>query len=315
MTKFLCYKLDGAIFNPQEKFKLNDFWVIPANKNLKSFKPEDTGLILVFQDKNESKLFLFCYQFLFDMSDVYFLSLLQEKENPFSELGKNIDEIAEKINKEYGRNKILEINFEEITFLHSGLHKKINFVSFYNEFIKKYKEIDEFKNIIDLYLYTICSRNRYYDNLYQKIASLQTIFETIVGRPKQKKLSCDFFHNEEEWSCFLNRKLKDNGFNNEKEIELFIKIKLKLSRNARVKYIHNSRQLDVNKKFLEEIRNSSISKEKRQDANSLDDLLKKNPNLWSSLDWGLAYEAYKRMIKQLIYFTYFKKSRENPKFK
>ncbi len=236
-----CIEVEGALYQPDKIIALESFWIIPATKKAGALKLEQCKVIFASHMNKrdilpELNLFIFCYQFLFLRSAMYFYCSIQQSLSIFKETGTDINEIAEKIFKKYETGGGLKLSFDEIDTFHSQLPNKINFTEFHKCFIKKYNENDNFRNIIDLFLYTIRSKPKYYDNIFQKVSQLQTIFETIMGKPEQVEQACGNKHNKEDWKTFLTRELKKKGIENENEINLIIKIKNTLNWSARVKY-------------------------------------------------------------------------------
>ncbi len=255
----------------------------------------------------ESKIFIFFYQFLFLRSDVYYCSSLNHDFPYFVESGKDIRKIADNIHNKYETGRLLNISFAEIDSFYTELPCKINFAKFYSHFTKKYDKDDNFRNIIDLFLYTIGSKHKYYNNIFQKISQLQTIFETILGTPEEEIQSCGKKHFKEDWKPFLARKLKEKGIGDDKNIDLIIKIKNKLNWSARVKYTHYSKQLDTWKKTLEEIKYGTHFSEKSEYKTNFDDILSNTLKVkdWAGIDCDSVYYLYQVIIKQLIFLECF----------
>ena len=309
---FTCIEIEGALYSPESVFSVGSFWIIPATSNAGALSLRDCKVFLVSQMSKEDLLqevnrFIFCYQFLFLRSEVYFCCSLQQSFSTFIESGEDIHEIVDKIYKKYGTGGPLQLAFNEIGTFHTQLPDKINFVEFYSCFLKKYNEDDNFRNIIDLFLYTIGSKPKFYNNIYQKISQLQTILETIVGKPEEGKQACGKNHLKEEWKPFLTRKFGDRGFENN-DIDLMVKIKTTLSRAARVKYTHFSKQLNTWQKSLEELKTGSqFMNGKSEYTTNFNDILDNTLKVkdWSSLDWDNVYNLYQVIVKRLIYSEYF----------
>ncbi len=309
---FTCIEIEGALYLPESVFSIGSLWIIPATNNAGALHLGDCKLILVSQTSKgdllrEVNRFIFCYQFLFLRSAVYSYCSLQQSFSTFIESGEDIHEIVDKIYKKYGTGGPLKLAFNEIDTFHTQLPNKINFLEFYSCFLKKYNENDNFRNIIDLFLYTIGSKPKFYNNIFQKISQLQTVFETIVGKPEEEKQACGKNHFKEEWKPFLTRKLRDRGFENN-DIDLMIKIKNTLNWSARVKYTHYSKQLNTWQKTIEELKTGahfmSGKSEYRTNFNDiLDNSLKVKD--WAGIDWESVYFIYQIIIKRLIYSEYF----------
>lgn len=197
----------------------------------------------------------------------------------------------------------MEIDFNQIDTFHTGLFHAVNFKKNYDYFIEQYKKDEKFKDIVRLFLYTTGSKHKLYDNIFQKIAQLQTIFETLLGQPKSEQcLTCERDRYVEEWRAFLSRTLKEKGIADEKYITLIIKIKNTLH-SARCKYVHRSDHLNIRQKYIEEIKTGHYSGQSEYTTN-FDDILKKDAKNWASIDWENAYRLYQHIVKQLIYLEY-----------
>ncbi|MBI5056507.1 MAG: hypothetical protein HZB61_07835 [Nitrospirae bacterium] len=151
-----CIEVTGALYQPDKAIELKNFWIIPATKKVGALKLSQCKLIIASEMNNKEirprlNLFIFCYQFLFLRSDIYFFSSIQQGLSIFKETGANINEVTEKLCKKYETGGGLKISFDEIDTFHSQLPNKINFTEFHNCFIKKYNEDDNFRNIIDLF--------------------------------------------------------------------------------------------------------------------------------------------------------------------
>lgn len=306
----ICIELKGAVYQLENIFQLDNFWIIPATKNTGALGLNECKVILASEKGindalTEAKFFVFCYQFLFPISEVYHFLSLPHNPFTFTESGKDINDIAEKIYKKYETGGACKINFNEIDTFSSKLPYIINFEEFYNLFIENYNKDDDFKNIIDLFLFTIGSRHKFYDNVFQKMAQLQTIFETIMGTPEQEKLACGKYHYKEEWRPFLERKLAEKEIRGKNEIDLIIQIKNSLNREARVKYAHNSKQMNVWEKTLEDCKTGNHTTGEFVVAN----IIKKRNK--TGQDWENLYYTYLTIIKLLIYLEYFKSKPNN----
>ncbi|MBN2286162.1 MAG: hypothetical protein JXI43_06920 [Tissierellales bacterium] len=312
--RFTCIEIQGAIYQPEQILSLGKFWIISATKNAGVLPLGEFKVILATQMGRsdmlkEAKRFMQCYQFLFLRSEVYFFSSLQQDFPSFIENGKDINDIADRIYKKYGTDGPIKFKlaFNDIDAFHTQLPNKVSFVKFYNCFIKKYCEDDNFRNIIDLFLYTIGSKPKYYNNLFQKISQLQTVFETILGRPEQEIQSCGKEHNKEDWKSFLTRELKEKGIENEHEINLIIKIKNTLNWSARVKYTHYAQQLNTSQLFMKDIKNGRFDGQSTYTTN-FENILngKLEEKDWAGIDWENIYFFYQTIIKRLIYIEYLK---------
>lgn len=306
-----CIELGGALYQPEKIISLDNIWIIPATKNAGALELGQCKLILASQMNKKDmlpkvNLFIFCYQLLFLRSAIYFYCSLQQSLLTFVESGKDINEIADKIFKKYETGGFLKLSFDEIDTFHTQLPNKINFSKFHNCFITKYNKDDNFRNIIDLFLYTIGSKPKYYDNIFQKVSQLQTIFEAILGKPEQEVQACGKEHNKEDWKPFLIRKLQEKGIESKNEIDLIIKIKSILNWSARVKYTHDAKQLNTWHKTLEEIKAGTHFSGKSEYTTNFDDIVNNTLKVkdWAGIDWENVYYLYQIIIKQLIYLEY-----------
>lgn len=313
---FTCIELSGATYVPENIFPINNSWIIPATKNTAVLQMSDCKIILILDEQGamneiEIRRFIFVYQFLFRISEIYDFFTSTKKAISFIENGNKIDEIAQEINKKYSNGGCVKLPFDKIDTFYTGLPIQINFGEFYSRFVQKYDQDDNLKNIIDLFLYTIGSRHKLYENLFQKISQLQSVFETIVGKPKEKILSCGKSHFEEDWRPFLEKKLKEKGIQDMNEIALILKIKNTLNWAARVKYTHSCEQFNSNQKSLEEIKTGNHFTGKSEYTTNFADILSGalKVNDWAGLDWENVYQLYSIIIKRLIYLEYFQKEK------
>jgi hypothetical protein len=310
-----CIEVEGATYQPEDIFPLDNFWIIPATKNASAWEEKQRKVIIASQYECkhigdilvEANIFIFCYQFLFLQSGVYCCTSFHPVCPYFIESGTDINAIADNISKKYETDGSPKISFAKIDTFYTQLSHKINFATFYNRFIEKYNNDDNFRNIIDLFLYTVGSRHKYYNNVFQKISQLQTIFETMLGTPDEEKQSCGKRHFKEEWKSFLTRKLKEKGIEDENDIDLIIKIKNILNWSARVKYTHYSKQLNTWQKTLDEIRYGAHSNEGSEYTTKFDDILNNTLKVkdWAGIDWDNVCFLYQVIIKHLIYLEYF----------
>lgn len=303
--KITCVELEGATYQPDNIFQIKDFWIIPTTKKLSIFHNSDLKLLLLFESKPHYQYFVFCYQFLFLKSSIYNGASLHEKPRVFNEDG-TVDEIAKKHITTDG----ITINFEKIETFYTDLDPEINFSVFYNDFVLLYQHNDVFKDIIDLFLYTSGTEHKFYNNIFQKISNLQTIFETLTGQPDSKKCSeCGCGKYAQTWDVFLKEKLKEKGIDND-WIALTVKIKGLLNKGGRNKFIHSSKQMSTRQKMLEEIQTGDYHyKDKKTYTTNLNDILtdKLKMEKWAALDWENVFSLYKIIIKRLIYLEYFPK--------
>ncbi len=310
MKPFQYIELGGALFRPQKKICLEkNFWIIPKNIKSGAIKLPEASLFLVFLDTSKREKgrkvrdFVFSHQFLFNHSAIYGV-YSKRTDFKLSEMsGVNIDKIEEKLNPPIKDSvKNFEIDFGQIDNFHTNLPPSVSFKNFYKRFGKKYGISDDFRDIVGLYLHATGGiYDLFYNNIFQKIAQLQTVFETIVGKPEEKKFCCGFSHFVEPWKDFLSKNLKGMGVH-ENDIDFIIKIKMFLNKQARVKYIHNSKYLNPFKLTLEELKKGLPIKPSK----NLPGLLKKGPSKWTGLDWENVCASYKNIVKYMIWLKYLK---------
>lgn len=301
---YTCIELKGALYQPEDIYELNDSWIIPATEGKSVSEIKNLKLIHV-RSKNEIDInFIFSYQFLFLKSNIYYWNSLPQRPKLFQETKRDLNSIV----KKYQHNGGFKIDFDKIDIFHTNLPIEINFKEFFNVYIEKYKTDGKFNNIMDLFLYTIGSHAIYYNNIFQKIAQLQTVFETITGNPESKQCpKCKRDRYVEEWKPYLTKRLSEKGIISQNEIDLMITIKMLLNNQSRVRYIHHSSQLNTWQKTLHEIKTGDYHhKGEESYSTNLDDILTKRlkANSWSGLDWENVYSLYGTLVKRLIFFEY-----------
>jgi len=119
---------------------------------------------------------------------------------------------------------------------------------------------------------------------------------------------CGIEKNEETWNVFLVRELTKKGFINNEEIELIIKIKTLLNRGARVKYVHNSEQLNTWKKTIEEIKTGNYHyKDQQTYTTDFNKIIKEELKMenWAAIDWENVFYLYQIIIKRIIFAEFF----------
>jgi hypothetical protein len=171
-----CIEIEGATYQPEDIFSLDNFWIIPATKNAGALEMKQCKVIIASQNECkhvgdiliDTDIFIFCYQFLFLKSDVYYCSSLHPVLSYFVERGKDIHTISDDITKKYETYDSRRISFVEIDTFYTQLPHRINFATLYSRFIEEYTKNDNFRIIIDLFLYTVGSRHKYYNNVFQK---------------------------------------------------------------------------------------------------------------------------------------------------
>jgi len=307
---YKCHELKGAIYQPERVLKLDDILIFPATENKSVLEIHDSKLICVIPENINNNLvgfFVFTYQFIFSKSYIYYLYSIPNEPNIFFESTSCVAEIERIINEKFQSGGPLKIDFEKIDSFHSNISEDLDFKVIFNRLIEKYNEDNKFRDIIDLYLYTAGSHNKLYDNLFQKIAQLQTIFESIIGKPEEERKCCGFNHYKETWRSFIDRRIKEIGITDEKFIELTIKIKSELN-SARIKYVHDSQQYNTWKETIKEMQSGSSNNGDSSYTTKIQDILNNTLKVkdWRSLDWQNVYLFYQLIIKQLIYFEFLK---------
>ncbi len=304
---FTSIVIEGATYQPETTLLLGSFHIVPATEEKGALRVNECRVVLVSEKQlkeiaSEAQLFVFCYQFLLLRTDAYYFFSLPDNPKCSTE-----DEVElSTVIKKYEGHGACEINFDEIDFFYTDLPVKINFKKFYNQFSEKYTADDGFRNVIDLYLYTVGSKPKFYNNVFQKISQLQTIFETISGTPEQKEMACGKPHLTEEWRLFLTRKLKELGMLDDEEINFAIKIKNTLNWSARVGYIHRSEHMDTWQKTMEELRSGSLYGGQSEYTTDLKKVLDGSfkPDDWTGMDWDNIYFVYQILVKRLIFLKY-----------
>jgi hypothetical protein len=304
--KFICVEIEGIPYSPENIFAIDDYWIIPATKDSGALEERQCKIILAFKEKTEDiktkvKLFIFCYQFLFLHSKVYYFDSLKKKYSQFTEEGDNIKQIAKKYEAGKKHNK----SFEKLDSFYTQLPSEINFKEFYEIFVKKYNEKCDFMDIIDLYLYTVGSHPKFYKNTFQKFAQLQTIIETILGeRKKVLCVSCGEVCYE-HWQIFLERELANTGVKKNR-IDLIIKIFKGINVEARIPYTHLAKQFDPWRKIQEEIETGNHFSGQTKYETNFDDILNNVLKIkkWAGIDWENVYCLYQIIIKELICIKY-----------
>ncbi|MFA5842233.1 MAG: hypothetical protein WC882_00955 [Candidatus Gracilibacteria bacterium] len=312
-----CFELKGILYQPKNIFPLGDNWIMGATKDCNFLEGDDQKIIFLSDKKfekiqNDIYLFVFFYQFLFldcRIYNLYYLSLLQKQQSFTIKCDKTQD-VEAKIKEKYGENKgCFTIDFGEIKFEQTKLWNTINFNEFQKTFDEQYKKNDKFKDIIDLFLYTIGSNHPLYPNFFQKIAQLQTVFETIIGQPKGKKCYwCKQNKYKEKREVFLERILREKGITNQKDIDLITIINKTLNSTARIEYTHRSKQLNIFQETLKEIKTDKYHyKGQSSYTTNFDDIIsgKLKVKDWAILDWENVYRAYQFIVRQLIYLGFF----------
>jgi hypothetical protein len=313
---FKCIELEGCLFQPKSIIEFNNYWIISACKKANSLTLKDQKLILSYSDHIKIKenkqinFFVLCYEFLFPEMSIYSWYSTAQNYNSFFISGLNIDDVEMEIKKRYATQGGITIDFNRIGACHTNLPDEINFKSFHDRFVDRYESENKFKEIIMLFLYTIGFKHKLYDNILQKIAQLQTIFETLLGKPKVNK--CDKCHTDkyiEEWPVYLHRKLNRYNTNiSEDEISLIIKVKTTLNRLARVKYIHHSEYLNTSEKMTADLLSGRYDKKIYSSSvcyvPDLNGILKNNDKEWQSADWEHIFYIYQNIVKKVIYLMF-----------
>jgi len=314
---YVCSELMGALYQPKSIIGIDNCWVIPAYKDGAAVHSTDCKLIFTYQEnmgKREGALteyhFVNCYQFIFcHLSHVYWYYSLRYLNNikPFVLTGIDINDIEKQVRNKYGQ---LNTNIlKDFTNLENEyctrLPNVINFLEFYKKFNNLYIKNAQFKEIIMLFCDTNNGLTPIYNNILQKIAQLQTIFETLIGVPKTLKCgNCGMSHYIENWNTFLDGRLKDYGITEPDDIQMITKIKGALNEIARVKYVHASKYFDPSSPY---IIIKDIKKNEQSDNNpSIKQIMEMNPSSWSSINWLNIYDFYLVLVRNLIYLKYLK---------
>ena len=316
---FKCIELEGCLFQPKSIIEFNNYWIISACKKAKSLTPKDMKLILSYSDHIKIKenkqidFFVLCYEFLFPGMSIYSWYSTVQNYNSFFISGLNIDDVETEIKKRYATQGGIAIDFNRISACHTNLPDEINFKSFHDRFIDRYESENKFKEIIMLFLYTIGFKHKLYDNILQKIAQLQTIFETLLDKPQKSKCNkCGMEKNIEPWDQYLTKKLNEYNTINQEEISLIIKVKTTLNSLARVKYIHHSKYLNTPEKMTADLLSGRYDKKVYSksvyyvpDLNGI--LKKKNDKEWQAADaadWDHIFYIYQNIVKKIIYLMF-----------
>jgi len=309
---FKCSELQGAVYQPREILKIDDCWIVPASKGGPVLGMPDCKLFFVYQEDTaksseamEEYLFVHCYQFIFCIYSyvyrLYSLRLLNRSESLVLN-GEDINDIEKQIRAKYVmQDSELSRDFTKIESDYcSFLPCIVSFQEFYWKFTELFRTDEKFKGIITLFCETINGVRILYDNNLQKIAQLQTIVDTLLGQPKQSYCEhCKRNHNAETWNDFLARSLKEYHIS-ENEICMITRVRMTLN-DARVKFIHHAKYYNPN-----EPRNLIEDAGKIAEANlSIEQVLDKNNDTWTSIDWLNVYQCYLLIVRNLIYLQYF----------
>ena len=216
---YKCTELQGATYQPKDSLKFNDYWIIPAWKNASVWQTTDSKLVFLAEEKTaniEDSIYFFvlCYQFIFLRSDIYHYYNAGLNPKGFAENGENFKEIEQKIRMRYTSSDVgcLAPDFNQIDIFHTGLPHPVNFKYIYDHFVELYEKDGIFKDVITLFLDTVGTKHRVYDNIFQQISQLQIIFETILGMPETTKCeACGRIRYVETWTEFQKKKLKEQG--------------------------------------------------------------------------------------------------------
>lgn len=304
---FRCSELQGAIHQPNKLLELDNCWIIPACKDSPVLTMPDCKLVFVYEDgvrkENgalEEYLFVHCYQFLFCRHSFMYWSYSLRQANHSGSLvlsGTDINNIEKQIRNKYGQqHAALSIDFTNIESpFKTFLPTPVNFQVFYGKFTELYKKDEGFKEIITLFCETINGLKPLYNNVLQQIAQLQTIFETIIDKPKGLK---------EKWAIFLKKRLKDYGITNQDDISLIIKINKTLNDVARIKYVHHSDYYNPRDphNMIADLQATEGNSSYSSDTHAI---LNKQPESWKAIDWENLYSIYMVLVRNLIYYKYF----------
>lgn len=312
---YICSELQGATYQPRELLEVDNCWIIPACKDNPVLTMSDLKLVFTYQENIEKingpsieYLFVYCYQFLFcAYSNIYQFYSLRYLNNykPFNLNGENIGDIEKQIKSIYllkGNRFVKNFNNLESEYCTFSPFT-VNFQEFYIKFTELFKNDNKFKEIVMLFCETINGYRPLYNNVLQQITQLQTIFETLTGKPSEEKCNyCKISHYVESWEIFLERHMKDYGYEPE-DIRMIIKIKGVLNTIARVKYVHNSKYYNPY-----EIKNLIIDTqtgEKPENDLSVNQIINKKSDSWRGIDWINLYNSYLIIVRNLIYMKFF----------
>lgn len=304
---FKCIELEGCLFQPKSIIEFNNYWIIPACKKANTLTPKDWKVILSYNDQikiNENKqinFFVFCYQFLFPMISIYSWYSTAQNFNSFFISSLNICDVEKEIKRRYATQGGITIDFNRISACYTNLPDEINFKSFHDKFVDRYESEIKFKEIIMLFLYTIGFKHKLYDNVLQKIAQLQTIFETLLGKPETDKCDkCGMEKNLKAWDQYLGEKLNEYNIIKREDINLIIKVKKTLNQIARIKYIHSSSYLNTSEKMITDLISGRFDKivypASVYYVPDLDKILDKKHNEWLAYDWEYIFNIYQNNV-------------------
>ena len=140
-----------------------------------------------------------------------------------------------------------------------------------------------------------------YSNVLQEIAQLQTIFDTLIGKPTTKKcVHCDSDVYTEDWDIFMEKRLKELGIIDPNAIRSISKVKKTLNKAARVKYIHNAASLNPH-----DPRILPVTYANGQYETDFDQVFKKRSDSWNRVDWMNVNELYKHIVRNIIHIYFF----------
>ena len=248
-------------------------------------------------------MFILAFDFLFNSSSIYQDYISFRMASGFPEI-KSMDCQLLNQNKVYAQ-KDIDIDFETIDPFYTGLSARLNFKDYFEDFLKKYDSETQFRDLVDLYLFVKNLNNPFYENLFLKLSLLHTIFDALVGKPKE--IRCNECRKEsfsQTWKVFLTNKLSKFGFD-EDFCDLLVSIRLKVvNRQARVPFVHRAEQYSSSKELFKEFRDGQFG---NYGKNEICELLNKiqvpeNKNIEpSSMDWLTIFGIYQKSMKDLIW--------------
>jgi hypothetical protein len=315
---FRCSELQGVTHQPKEILEIDNCWIIPACKAGPVLTSPDQKLIFVYQEDmplgegdSVEYLFVCCYQFLFCNYHYIYGSYALRQLNHLKSFvlnGTGINDVEKQIRNKYGQldtvyGKELFIDFMNIDSQYkTWLPHTVNFKEVFEKFAQLYEKDDKFKEIITLFCETTNGLKPLYNNVLQQIAQLQTIFEALIGQPKESICEhCGKSRYVEEWDVFLEKRLKEYGIA-DLNTSLIIKIKKILNRKARIEFVHSAgyyNPYDLRGRV-------AIQTNEHGEYNAdIHEVLSKKSDSWNDVDWMNVYSVYSVIVRNLIYGRYF----------
>jgi len=303
-VKYYCTELTGLIYLPHEPLEHDGFLLVPASVEASVYEMNDLKCVLVRNSSDEAiiKYFVFCYQFVFPGTHAYFQYSRQDRSQTFELDCIDNNEVIAQINSKYiGSKKPANLchDFNKLERFYTRLPCIIDFRPFYDNFINCYTSDSQFKDVIDLLLFTMGSHNPLYDNIFQKITQIQTIFETLTGKPPESQCkTCGKTYYTQEWKSYLAKELGKIGILSESDIDLIIKIKSVLNKSSRVKFVHASSQYSVWQETVKSFREGKFSED--DENRDIGSILSIPSDEWAPLNWQNIFGFYQNIVRLLI---------------